>query len=126
MSDVQGQNFGVGEYIGPGLAYPGNRLPTFTQSHDATGHTAAFPVGLPNFFCNAFTDADDIVFDPFLGSGSTLIAADQTKRIGIGCEISPAYVDVAITRWQNFTGERATLDGRAFDEIAAERRQEAA
>ena len=46
-----------------------------------------------------------------------------------GChaiEIDPAYVDVAILRWQNFTGERATLDGRAFDEIAAERRQEAA
>jgi DNA modification methylase len=124
--DIQGTNWQPGEYIGPGLAYPGNRLPTFAGSHEATGHTAAFPVGLPEFFCKAFTDADDVVFDPFLGSGSTLIAATQTKRAGLGCEISPAYVDVAIIRWQNFTGERATLDGRTFDEIAAERRQEAA
>jgi DNA modification methylase len=107
MSDVQGQNAAPGEYIGPGLAYPGNRLPTFTGSHDATGHTAAFPVGLPKFFCDAFTDADDVVFDPFLGSGSTIIAAEQTKRSGLGCEISPAYCDVTIERWQNFTGEKA-------------------
>lgn len=105
--DAQGTNWQPGEFIGPGLAYPGNRLPTFARSHDATGHTAAFPVGLPKFFCSAFTDADDVVFDPFLGSGSTLIASAQTERIGIGCEISPAYCDVTIERWQNFTGEKA-------------------
>jgi DNA modification methylase len=50
----------------------------------------------------------------------------MTGRACYAIEIDPAYVDVTITRWQNFTGERATLDGRAFDEIAAERRQEAA
>jgi DNA modification methylase len=93
--------------IGPALAYPGNRLPTFASSHSATGHPAAFPVGLPEFFCKAFTDADDVVFDPFCGSGSTIIAAEQTKRSGLGCEISPAYCDVTIERWQNFTGEKA-------------------
>lgn len=107
MSDVQGNNAAPGEYIGPGLAYPGNRLPTFTSSHEATGHVAAFPVGLPEFFCKAYTDGNDVVFDPFCGSGSTLIAAERTKRSGLGCEISPAYCDVTIERWQNFTGEKA-------------------
>lgn len=125
MSDEQGKNIAPGEYIGPGLAYPGNRLPTFASSHQATGHAAAFPVGLPRFFCLAYTDENDLVFDPFSGSGSTIMAADVTKRDGAACDISPAYVDVAVRRWQNFTGEDATLDGdgRTFATIAEERLQ---
>lgn len=123
MADVQGQNTAPDEYIGPGLAYPGNRLPTFNESHDATGHTAAFPVGLPEFFCKAYTDKGDTVFDPFLGSGSTLIAAHKIGRHGLGIELSPAYVDVAVIRWQEFTGEEATLEatGQTFAEVAEER-----
>ncbi|HXI75681.1 MAG TPA: DNA methyltransferase [Steroidobacteraceae bacterium] len=123
MSGVQGLNAAPGEYIGPGLAYPGNRLPTFTSSHEALGHAAAFPVGLPEFFIKAYTDEGDAVFDPFLGTGSTLIAAECTERDGYGMELSPAYVDVCVTRWQNFTGKQATLesDGRTFAEIALER-----
>jgi DNA modification methylase len=49
----------------------------------------------------------DIVLDPFLGSGSTLLAAERTGRICYGLEIDPRYVDVAIRRWQKHTGERA-------------------
>ncbi len=49
----------------------------------------------------------EIVLDPFLGSGSTLIAADKTGRICYGIELSPRYVDVAITRWQEWTGKNA-------------------
>jgi DNA modification methylase len=107
MSDVQGYSRAPGEFIGPGFAYPGNRLPTFCSTHSALGHAAAFPVGLPNFFCRAFADEGDIIFDPFCGTGSTLIAAELASCIGIGCELSPAYVDVTIERWQNFTGEKA-------------------
>jgi DNA modification methylase len=123
MDEVQGTNWQPGEYIGPGMAYPGNRLPTFVNSHTATGHTAAFPVGLPDFFIRAYTDAGDVVFDPFMGSGSTLIAAEQTGRKGMGTEISPKYIDVIVKRWQEFTGKAATLDGdgRTFAEIAASR-----
>lgn len=126
ISDVQGRAHDAGEYIGPGLAYPGNRLPTFAESHSATGHAAAFPVGLPEFFCNAFSDPGDIVFDPFCGSGSTIIAAQRTGRRGLGCEISPTYVDVIVRRWESFTGKAATLegDGRTFAEISAERAPE--
>ena len=113
MSDVQGKNAAPGEFIGFGLAYPGNRLPTFSSTHDALGHMAAFPVGLPEFFCNAFTDPGDVVVDPFLGSGSTIMAAARSERIGMGLEISPAYCDVVVERWQNFTGGKAERVARA-------------
>lgn len=63
------------------------------------------------------------IFDPFLGSGTTLIAAETTGRTCLGIELDPLYVDVAIRRWQAFTGKHATLigDGRVFEAVAAER-----
>ena len=65
----------------------------------------------------------DAVYDPFLGSGTTLIAAETAGRICISAELDPRYVDVAVRRWQAFTGKDASCaaDGRKFDEIAAER-----
>lgn len=89
---------------GDGLAYPGNRLPTFAGSHEATGHSAAFPVGLPEWFIKAYSDAGDNVFDPFMGSGSTLLAAHRQDRTAYGTELSPAYVDVICARFQRTTG----------------------
>ena len=63
------------------------------------------------------------VYDPFLGSGTTMMAAELTERVCYGIELDPRYVDVAVLRWQNFTGERATLegDGRTFEQIKAAR-----
>jgi DNA modification methylase len=63
------------------------------------------------------------VYEPFSGSGTTIIAAEMTGRVAYAIEISPAYVDMAVKRWQDFTGEAATLegDGRTFGQIAAER-----
>jgi DNA modification methylase len=63
------------------------------------------------------------IYDPFLGSGTTLIAAESTARVCFGMEIEPPYVDVAVRRWQAFTGKPATLqtDDRTFDAIAEER-----
>lgn len=55
------------------------------------------------------TTQNAIVYDPFLGSGSTLIACEQTNRICYGMELDPAYVDVIIQRWENFTGNKAKL-----------------
>jgi DNA modification methylase len=91
----------------PGMAYPGNRLPTFTATHTATGHTAAFPVGLPDFFIRAYSDPNDAIYDPFMGSGSTIMAAERSERAGYGMEISPAYCDVIVKRWEDFTGRKA-------------------
>jgi DNA modification methylase len=62
-------------------------------------------------------------YDPFLGSGATIIAAESTGRVCLSMEINPLYVDVAVKRWQVFTGEAATLDGdgRTFEAIAETR-----
>jgi DNA modification methylase len=59
------------------------------------------------------------VYEPFMGSGTTMIAAETTGRVCLGIELNPAYVDVAVERWQRFTGQQAVLDGdgRSFDEI---------
>ena len=63
------------------------------------------------------------VYEPFSGSGTSIIAAETCGRVSLSMELDPAYVDVAVTRWQTFTGETATLegDGCSFDEVAAER-----
>jgi DNA modification methylase len=62
----------------------------------------------------------DIVLDAFGGSGSTLIACEQTKRRCRTIELDPKYVDVIVQRWQDFTGKEATLaeNGQGFDEVA--------
>ncbi len=55
------------------------------------------------------TKKDDIVLDLFLGSGTTLIASEQAGRVCFGMELDPSYIDVIITRWENFTGNKAKL-----------------
>jgi DNA modification methylase len=65
------------------------------------------------------------VYEPFMGSGTTLIAAETTGRVCLGIELNPAYVDVAVERWQQFTGRSAVLEGadQTFDELTAKREQ---
>jgi DNA modification methylase len=68
------------------------------------------------------TSPGEFDYDPFLGSGTTLIAAKTTGRVCLGVELDPAYVDVAVRRWQDFTGQRATLDaGETFGEVSLKR-----
>lgn len=69
---------------------------------------------------------DEIVLDPFLGSGSTLIACEKTKRVCAGLEVSPRYVDVAIARWQQWTGHEAIhgATGKTHAELSALRASE--
>jgi DNA modification methylase len=68
------------------------------------------------------------VYDPFLGSGTTLAAAELAERVCYGMKLDPKYVDVIVMRWQSLTNQKAVLDGdgRSFDEIAEERRKGAA
>lgn len=54
----------------------------------------------------------DVVLDPFVGSGSTLIAAERLSRRPYGIEIDPTYVEVSIARWEAFTGQRAKKSSR--------------
>ena len=70
----------------------------------------------------------ELVYEPFLGSGTTLAAAELTERICCGIELDPKYVDVIVQRWQGLSGKKATLDGdgRTFEDVGVARRQEAA
>ena len=70
----------------------------------------------------------DAVYEPFAGSGSTIIAAEKAGRRCVAMEIEPRYCDVIVERWQNFTGKQAVLDGdgRTFEVIASERLTQAA
>lgn len=69
------------------------------------------------------TKKGELVYEPFIGSGTTLAAAEITGRVCCGIELDPKYVDVAVTRWQGLSNQDARLegDGRTFEEIKAER-----
>jgi DNA modification methylase len=69
------------------------------------------------------TKRNELVYDPFLGSGTTMMAAEVTGRICYAMDIDPKYTDVSILRWQQFTGFEATLEGsgRTFDQMKGER-----
>jgi DNA modification methylase len=69
------------------------------------------------------SSAGDPVYEPFLGSGTTLIAAQSSGRVCFAIELDPLYVDVAIKRWQAFTGRQAILlaTGQTFEQVASER-----
>jgi DNA modification methylase len=75
--------------------------------HGADGHPAPYPVGLPLIALQSWCGD---VYEPFCGSGTTLVAAEQLGRRCYGMEISPAYCDVIVKRWQQFTGKTATLE----------------
>ena len=67
-------------------------------------HAATFPLHLPLWLIQTFDTEAGAVFDPFLGTGTTLIAAEQMDRKCYGMEIEPAYCDVALERWEQATG----------------------
>ncbi len=87
---------------------------------DGKLHPAMFPVELPEEYIEAMTSSADCVFDPFSGSGSTLIACEKTGRVNFSMELDQKYCDVIVRRWQNFTGKRATLEstGEQFPDTA--------
>lgn len=74
------------------------------EKHGATNHPAPFPVKLPQTLIEAYTDPQQIVYDPFAGSGTSIVAADRSNRIGYGIELSPSYADEALHRLHNETG----------------------
>jgi DNA modification methylase len=68
------------------------------------------------------TNRNDVVLDPFLGSGTTLLAAERTGRRCYGIELDPVYVDTVIERWQRMTGRKALSPfGETFDFIKSKR-----
>jgi DNA modification methylase len=86
-------------------------------------HPTQKPVELMRKPIRNHTKRGAIVYDPFLGSGTTLIAAEMTGRACYGLELDPKYIDVICQRWQDFSGGQAKLeaDGRTFEQVQAER-----
>lgn len=98
-----------------------------TTEDEATGHGTQKPVELMRRPIQNHTRKGEVCYDPFLGSGSTLIAAESCGRVCYGIDLDPIYVDMGVLRWQRYTGQKATLDGdgRTFEEIAWARRRNA-
>lgn len=87
-------------------------------------HPAVFPVALPEHILLAYSDPGDIVFEPFGGSGTTILAAQKTNRVARAIELAPSYTDVAVKRFQqNHPDIPVTLlaTGKTFVEVESER-----
>lgn len=87
-------------------------------------HPAVFPVALPEHILLAYSDPGDIVFEPFGGSGTTILAAQKTNRVARAIELAPSYTDVAVKRFQqNHPDIPVTLlaTGKTFAEVESER-----
>lgn len=98
-------NFNVGDKKKLGSVLS---MSPYKQRNEELNHPAVFPVSFPEEYILACTDSsNDIVFDPFGGSGSTLIACQKTGRSCKMMEIDPQYCQVIIDRWEKFTGLKA-------------------
>jgi len=82
-----------------------------SEEDDFSLHPTVKPVQMVRDAILDVTALGEVVLDPFLGSGTTLLAAERARRVCVGVEISPAYVDVAVRRWEKMTGLDARLSG---------------
>ena len=89
-----------------------------TERAEDLEHPCPKPINFWAWLMKRTSEAGELVYEPFSGSGTTIIAAEQTGRRCYAMELSPNYVDVAVRRWQNFTGKRAVHaeTGREFGE----------
>ena len=103
--------------------YPGaNSFPRKGRKSDFGLHPTLKPIAMVADAILDSTNLNDIVLDPFLGSGTTVLAAERAGRRCCGIELDPLYVDTAILRWESFTGQEARLaSGQTFAEMKRER-----
>jgi DNA modification methylase len=103
--------------------YPGVNTFRAGRLDDLAMHPTVKPVGLVADAMRDCSRRGDIVLDPFMGSGTTIMAAERVGRRAFGLEIDPLYVDVIVRRWQAYTKRDAVLQGsgQTFEEIAATR-----
>jgi len=114
----------------PGAAHraPPDRTRTsvleFERPKASREHPTMKPLALWAELLSNSTARGELVYDPFSGSGTTIIACEQLGRRGCAVEIDPRYVDVAVRRWQALTGKEATLDGngKSWARVAAARK----
>ncbi|MEO3475507.1 site-specific DNA-methyltransferase [Roseomonas sp. CAU 1739] len=92
-----------------------------------TEHPAVFPVAMPELLLQTYANLGDVVFEPFTGSGTTILAGQRTGRKVRAIELAPAYVDLAIARYRTLFPELSVAldgDGRGYDAVAVERAAE--
>jgi len=92
-------------------SYPGGNTFRSGRMADLTAHPTVKPISLVADAIRDCSRRGDLVLDPFLGVGTTILAAERVGRRACGIEIDPLYVDAAIRRWQEFTGCDAILEG---------------
>lgn len=92
---------------------------TAKERNESRVHPTQKPIALHEWFFERWGEKGDVVADLFGGSGSTMIACEKTGRIARMMELDPKYCDVIVKRWQDFTGEKATLEatGESFDDL---------
>ncbi len=83
----------ISNWLGKDTVYPTNVLTLATECNNKN-HSAAFPDGLPEWFIKLFTKEGDLVLDPFMGSGTSIIVAERLLRNGIGIDIKPEFVEM--------------------------------
>ena len=107
-----GADDGDGRFAG--IARPSNVIEVKSECSQGS-HSAPFPRALVEFFVKAFSDVGDVIFDCFMGSGTSMAAAHVLDRSGYGCEISPAYCDVIVRRMINLGVGSVVLDSTGQD-----------
>lgn len=121
-------NFGLGEsgrYRTNVWDYAGVNTFKKDRQDELSMHPTVKPVAMVADAIKDCSNRGDIILDPFSGSGTTLIAAEQTGRLAYVMELDPLYVDVAIRRWQKLTGKQAVLSatGQTFNELEQQRKE---
>ncbi|KAA0257503.1 site-specific DNA-methyltransferase [Deferribacter autotrophicus] len=106
-----GSGFGknIANWLGKDLVYPTNVLHMATEC-GYRGHSAVFPVKLPEWFIKLFTEKDDLVLDPFVGSGTTCVAAYNLGRNCIGIDIKEEYIDLTKQRLEEIRKDEEILN----------------
>ena len=95
------------------------QAPPQRKNEFANIHAATMPVHVPIFVIQELCNAAKSVYEPFCGTGTTIIAAEKTKKQSFSMELDPKYCDVIVKRWQDFTGKQATLEstGQTYSEL---------
>jgi DNA modification methylase len=116
LFSTDGKNLGLEEVTS-------NHWIVSNQNAQQENHKACFPVALPEKGISIIKKRTGIVFEPFCGSGTTMIASEKLDRKCFGMELDEKYCDVIIARWQNYTGKKAILEstGQTYEELKVER-----
>lgn len=119
----------VGEWTHAGKGVQQWRIPDNViriTRHKARGieteHPAVFPIALPEFVMRAYSKEGEIIYEPFAGSGTSIIAAEKAGRRVRAIELAALYNDLTVRRWNRlFPDNPATLEGQTFEEVAGAR-----